>query len=147
MSTVRVLYATIEGNTQAFIDKLDAVARQAGDQLDAQLIGDETEYAQEERPFVVIVPTYLTGGTGDGPEVEEIMTNALGEYVEFGHNRQLIKGVIGAGNRNFNVQYVLTGKRYAEKFGVPLIADFELRGNKFEIPKIYAKIKAQLGEN
>lgn len=145
--TVRVLYATIEGNTEAFIDKLTEVAQEAGDQLDAQLIGDETEYADETQPFVVVVPTYLSGGTGTGPEVHEIFTNALGEYVEYGHNRDLIRGVIGSGNRNFNVQYVLTAKRYAEKFAVPLIADFELRGNRFQVPKIYNRIKEQLGDN
>ncbi|CAK8054764.1 class Ib ribonucleoside-diphosphate reductase assembly flavoprotein NrdI [Eupransor demetentiae] len=144
MSQVNVLYTSTEGNTEAFIDKLALEAEKAGDDFHPRAIGDETEVAVEKQPYVALVPTYLTGGTGTGPEVTEIFTNALGEYIEEGNNQRYLRGVIGSGNRNFNDQYILTAKRYAKKFNVPLIDHYELRGSKFDAARIYPKIKAAL---
>lgn len=146
MATYRLLYASIEGNTQSFINKLQAVAEEKGDTIDAKVVGDETDYEEEHQPFVAIVPTYLTGGTGTGPAVVEIFTNALADYIDFADNATLIKGVVGSGNRNFNDQYILTAKRYAKKYQVPVIGDYELRGTPYDAEKIYQSIKETLGE-
>ncbi|MBS9336458.1 class Ib ribonucleoside-diphosphate reductase assembly flavoprotein NrdI [Fructobacillus papyrifericola] len=146
MATYRLLYISIEGNTESFVKKLAAVAEAEGDQLSLLEVGDEVNPVHEKAPFVVLVPTYLNGGTGTGPEVVEIFTNALGDYVDFGNNARYIRGVIGSGNRNFNDQYILTAKRYAEKFQVPVIGDYELRGTPREAEKIFARIKETLGE-
>ncbi|MDF7637438.1 class Ib ribonucleoside-diphosphate reductase assembly flavoprotein NrdI [Leuconostocaceae bacterium ESL0958] len=145
MTKYRLLYSTVEGNTASFVDKLTQVARAAGDELSATAIGDESDYQEERQPYVVLVPTYLTGGTGTGPEVTEIFTNALGDYIEFADNQALLRGVVGSGNRNFNDQYILTAKRYAAKYQVPLIGDYELRGSVREAEKIFLAIKAHLG--
>lgn len=99
----------------------------------------------KRNPFA-LVPTYLTGGTGTGPEVTEIFTNALGEYIDFGNNARYLKGVVGSGNRNFNVQFNLTAIRYSEKYNVPMIAAYELRGSVFDAKIIYNKIKRNIGE-
>ena len=95
MTHINLLYASTEGNTKSFVEKLKKVAIEQGDTLNARLIGDETEYANETEPFFALVPTYLTGGTGTGPEVTEIFTNALGEYIDFGNNARYLKGVVG----------------------------------------------------
>ncbi|MCC7668720.1 MAG: class Ib ribonucleoside-diphosphate reductase assembly flavoprotein NrdI [Leuconostoc pseudomesenteroides] len=146
MTHINLLYASTEGNTKSFVEKLKKVAIEQGDTLNARLIGDETEYANETEPFFALVPTYLTGGTGTGPEVTEIFTNALGEYIDFGNNARYLKGVVGSGNRNFNVQFNLTAIRYAKKFNVPMIAAYELRGSVFDAEIIYNKIKRNIGE-
>ncbi|GAP02925.1 ribonucleotide reduction protein [Fructobacillus pseudoficulneus] len=146
MATYRLLYASIEGNTTSFIKKLTAVAEENGDTVDAQVVGEETDYAAETKPFVAVVPTYLTGGTGTGLQVVEIFTNALADYIDFADNDKLIKGVVGSGNRNFNDQYILTAKRYAQKYSVPVIGDYELRGSVYDAEKIYQRIKETLGE-
>lgn len=146
MTTINILYASTEGNTKSFIEKLAAVAESNGDEFSARLIGDETEYANETQPYVAFVPTYLTGGTGTGQEVKEIFTNALGDYIAFGNNARYLKGVVGSGNRNFNIQFNLTAIRYGKNFDVPMIAAYELRGSKFDAEKIYNKIKPYFGE-
>ncbi|CAH1856049.1 class Ib ribonucleoside-diphosphate reductase assembly flavoprotein NrdI [Convivina praedatoris] len=146
MVAINVLYASIEGNTESFINKLREVTEANGDILNSKLIGDETEFEQVTKPFVAIVPTYLTGGTGTGPEVTEIFTNALDDYIDFSDNRKFLVGIVGSGNRNFNVQYILTAKRYAQKYQVPLLADYELRGSRFDAQKIYQKIKTTVEE-
>ena len=141
MADIRVLYASTEGNTASFIDKLATVATTYHDSFEAQMIGDETPDAIETQPFVALVPTYLTGGTGTGSEVQEEFTNALGDYIAVGSNQTQLKGVIGSGNRNFNVQFALTAKRYAERFEAPLLATYELRGSRFDAEKIYPLIR------
>lgn len=146
MTKINILYATTEGNTQSFVDKLKTIAETNGDQFEARVIGDETEYANETAPYIAIVPTYLTGGTGTGPDVVENFTNALGEYIEFGRNRDYLKGVIGSGNRNFNVQFNLTALRYADKFKVPMLFAYELRGSRFDAAKAYDIMKPLFGE-
>ncbi|MBS9337046.1 class Ib ribonucleoside-diphosphate reductase assembly flavoprotein NrdI [Fructobacillus parabroussonetiae] len=146
MATYRLLYISIEGNTESFVQKLAAVAESEGDQLSLLALGDEIDPAHEKEPFVALVPTYLNGGTGTGPEVVEIFTNALADYIDFGNNARYLRGVIGSGNRNFNDQYILTAKRYAEKYHVPVIGDYELRGTSREAEKIFARIKETLGE-
>ena len=45
-------------------------------------------------------------------------------------------GVIGSGNRNFNNQYCLTAKQYSQRFGFPVLADFEMRGMLGDIKKV-----------
>lgn len=146
MVKINILYASTEGNTVSFVSKLSEVAAAHGDTVVARCIGDETDYANETEPFVAIVPTYLTGGTGTGPEVTEIFTNALGDYIAFGRNQQYLKGVIGSGNRNFNVQFNLTAIRYVERFNVPMLYAYELRGSTFDADKAYHLIKPIFGE-
>ncbi|MBS9335332.1 class Ib ribonucleoside-diphosphate reductase assembly flavoprotein NrdI [Fructobacillus sp. M1-13] len=146
MTTYRLLYTSIEGNTDSFVKKLAAVAAAEGDKLSVLSVGDEVDPVHEKVPYVVLVPTYLNGGTGTGPEVKEIFTNGLGEYIEYGNNQRYLRGVIGSGNRNFNDQYVLTAKRYAQKYHVPLLGDYELRGTQREAEKLFTRIKETLGE-
>ena len=45
-------------------------------------------------------------------------------------------GIIGSGNKNFNNQYCLTAKQYAERFGFPMLGDFELRGTNDDIERL-----------
>ncbi|MDX5024705.1 class Ib ribonucleoside-diphosphate reductase assembly flavoprotein NrdI, partial [Streptococcus suis] len=45
-------------------------------------------------------------------------------------------GIVGSGNRNFNNQYCLTAKQYSERFGFPMLGDFELRGTSSDVERI-----------
>ena len=49
-------------------------------------------------------------------------------------------GVVGSGNRNFNNQYCLTAKQYSQRFGFPVLADFEMRGMLGDIKRVAAII-------
>ncbi|HDL2071007.1 TPA: class Ib ribonucleoside-diphosphate reductase assembly flavoprotein NrdI, partial [Enterococcus faecium] len=52
-------------------------------------------------------------------------------------NHKLCLGVVGSGNKNFNNQYCLTAKQYAQTFGFPFLADYELRGTPSDVTRIY----------
>ncbi|GAY73711.1 class Ib ribonucleoside-diphosphate reductase assembly flavoprotein NrdI [Lentilactobacillus kosonis] len=143
MKTVRILFISIEGNTRSFLKNLTKYAESITDQtsnpikIELTEISEQTDLANESAPFFAFVPTYLDGGNGIDNGVTELMTNALGEYIEYGNNARLLKGVVGSGNRNFNEQYCLTAKRYASKFNAPFLADYELRGTGADVERIY----------
>ena len=58
----------------------------------------------------------------------EILTTPVGDFIAYGDNASKCFGVVGSGNRNFNNQYCLTAKQYSQRFGFPVLADFEMRG-------------------
>ncbi|WP_193437651.1 class Ib ribonucleoside-diphosphate reductase assembly flavoprotein NrdI, partial [Streptococcus suis] len=62
------------------------------------------------------------------------------DFIALGTNAELCLGVVGSGNRNFNNQYCLTAKQYAERFNFPVIDTFELRGMQNDIERIGRKI-------
>lgn len=143
MEPIRILFCSISGNTRNFVSKLSAYAKnQHLNDVSAPLIvgteiTDLTPFDNENQPYFVCVPTYLSGGNGIDSGVTELMTNTLGEYITYQDNARLVKGIIGSGNRNFNEQYILTARRYAHMTNSDVVADYELRGNPTDIARIY----------
>jgi protein involved in ribonucleotide reduction len=137
---MKLLYISISGNTRAFIRRLMDYAQQQTEspvEWHVKEIDDNSIFEEENEPFVVFVPTYLEGGNGVENGDQEILTETMREYIDFANNAQFCRGVIGSGNKNFNYQYCLTAKQYAEQFQVPFLADFELRGTTQDIARIY----------
>ena len=58
------------------------------------------------------------------------------DFIAYGDNASKCLGVVGSGNRNFNNQYCLTAKQYSQRFGFPMLADFEMRGMLGDIKKV-----------
>ncbi|WP_353989915.1 class Ib ribonucleoside-diphosphate reductase assembly flavoprotein NrdI [Pediococcus argentinicus] len=148
--SIYILYISIAGNTQSFVDDLEDYAEQQH-QLDAnnplivkKEITDQTDFESETDPYFAFVPTYLDGGNGIDNGVKELMTNVLGEYIAYKDNRKLCLGVIGSGNRNFNEQYCLTARRYASDYGFEMIDDYELRGNSTDCKRIYENMAGRI---
>ena len=150
IKSIYILYISIAGNTQSFVDDLEDYAEQQH-QLDAnnplivkKEITDQTDFESETDPYFAFVPTYLDGGNGIDNGVKELMTNVLGEYIAYKDNRKLCLGVIGSGNRNFNEQYCLTARRYASDYGFEMIDDYELRGNSTDCKRIYENMAGRI---
>ncbi|CUS26476.1 NrdI family protein [Paucilactobacillus oligofermentans DSM 15707 = LMG 22743] len=143
MEAIYILYISIEGNTQSFLDRLCRYSDQQNainpDMPLVKLheITEQTDFKDEQDEFFVFVPTYLDGGNGIDSGVKELMTNPLGEYIAFHNNARLCCGIIGSGNLNFNEQYCLTARRYSKNFNAPVIDDYELRGTSSDIERIY----------
>jgi len=137
---MNVVYISISGNTRSFVQRLQRFAEEKNSNeliIHAKEIDDNTPEEEETEPFFAFVPTYLEGGNGIDNGDQEILTESLRDYIEFKNNSNLCLGVIGSGNKNFNDQYCLTAKQYAEQFNIPFLADFELRGTDNEIQNIY----------
>ena len=140
---IHILFISITGNTRAFVQQLQAYGEtqakknSAAPTIALKEINDNTLPAAEETPFFAFVPTYLEGGNGIDNGDQEILTEGLREYLEFGTNSELCLGIVGSGNKNFNNQYCLTAKQYAAEFKRPLLADYELRGTAADVQRIY----------
>lgn len=141
--SINLGYISIAGNTKNFVSKLKKYANEIHEQdanapvINEFEIDEDSPFSSIDKPFFVMVPTYLDGGNGIDNGVKELMTNSFGEWIDFKDNASHLVGVIGSGNRNFNEQYCLTAKRYAHEFDAPFIADYELRGTEEDVKRIY----------
>ncbi len=145
---IKIVYLSITGNTRAFVQHLQAYGKEqqrfneTAPQIILEEIDDNTLPYEETTPFFAFVPTYLEGGNGVDNGDQEILTESLREHIAFRNNAQYCLGIIGSGNKNFNNQYCLTAKQYAEAFAVPLLADYELRGTAADVTRIYELVVA-----
>ena len=140
---MNLFYISISGNTRSFAKRIQQhseIKHQENPDfpiIQLKEIHDNSPFEKEEAPYFVSLPTYLEGGNGIDNGDQEILTESMRDYIEYEDNAALCLGIIGSGNKNFGYQYCLTAKQYAKQLGVPLIADFELRGNAKEIEMIY----------
>ncbi len=132
-----LIYISISGNTRSFIQRLKKDLENQGHQvttLDVSSLDNKT--LPVTKPFIAFLPTYLEGGNGIDNGDHEILTNALGDFIEAHDNFKQCLGIVGSGNKNFNNQYCLTAMQYAKYFDFPFLADFEMRGTPKDIVRI-----------
>ncbi|QIL50549.1 flavoprotein NrdI [Weissella coleopterorum] len=145
---IQLLYTSIAGNTKNFIKNFIKFAQneQSNYQFQAIEISDNTQITNLDSPAFVFVPTYLDGGNGIHSGVQEILTNSLFEFIDDLPDKSKILGIIGSGNKNFNAQYILTARRYAIQWGIPLIDNFELRGVPTDTQRIFKSVMLRLNQ-
>ena len=143
---VAFVYISLSGNTQSFVKRLTAHLQAKHANLEVQevnikdMVKEGVPFFKMDTDFVAFLPTYLEGGNGLDTGDVEILTNDLGDFIAFENNVEKCLGIVGSGNKNFNNQYILTAKQYAERFGFPVLDDFELRGLQNDIERVAAKV-------
>ena len=105
------------------------------------LVKEGQPFFEMTNPFITFLPTYLEGGNGVDNGDVEILTTDVADFIAYGDNASKCLGVVGSGNRNFNNQYCLTAKQYSQRFGFPMLADFEMRGMLGDIKKVAAIVE------
>ncbi|WP_127849553.1 class Ib ribonucleoside-diphosphate reductase assembly flavoprotein NrdI [Lacticaseibacillus hulanensis] len=144
-NALRIVYISISGNTEAFVERVAEYAAQKHAKDASQPLVEAYEYTEQfdeqilDQPYFVFVPTYLDGGDGIHTGYHEILTVDLRDELDAGNTDNML-GIVGSGNRNFNAQFGLTAKHYARRFNTPLIGLYELRGNAEEAATIYARM-------
>lgn len=144
---MKIIYISISGNTRSFANRLADLAEAEHEKdpsaplISLKEIDDNSPFEAENEPFFAMVPTYLEGGNGVDNGDVEILTDVLREYLDYQNNYRYCLGVIGSGNKNFNRQYCLTAKQYAEQFDFPFLADYELRGTIADLNRIYQLLR------
>ncbi|WP_380183449.1 class Ib ribonucleoside-diphosphate reductase assembly flavoprotein NrdI [Kalamiella sp. sgz302252] len=88
------------------------------------------EPLQVNEPYILVVPSY-GGGTAKGAVPKQVI-----QFLNDVDNRQGIRGVIAAGNRNFGEAYCLAGSIIAQKCRVPCLYRFELLGTEEDIANV-----------
>ena len=118
---MKVVYLSLTGKTRQFVKKL------AWDFVE---ISKKNPLCQMEEPYIVITPTY-----------GEQVANFFYEFIEFGENRALLKGVAGSGNRNFNTSFCSNSRELASKYGIPLLHCFENQGTDKDVQILIEKVR------
>src|SRR5699024_1662041 len=94
-----IYFSSVSGYTHRFVEKLDF-----DDEYVARLPLITREPTLDARePFVLVLPTC---GAGKGPGV---VPKQVIKFLNVKNNRELIQGVIAAGNTNFFAAYCLAG--------------------------------------
>ena len=110
-----VYFSSVSGNTARFVEKLGLP------RLRIPLYRNEPPLLVEA-PYVLVTPTY-GGGDGEGAVPKQVI-----RFLNDERNRQLLRGVIAAGNTNFGSAFCLAGDVIARKTGVPHLYRVELFG-------------------
>jgi protein involved in ribonucleotide reduction len=122
MSTL-VYFSSRSENTHRFVIRTGLPAR--------RIPLDAAQRLQVDEPYILVVPSY-GGGTSQGAVPKQVI-----QFLNDVSNRQLIRGVIAAGNRNFGEAYCLAGSIIAQKCQVPCLYRFELLGTAYDIANVY----------
>ena len=120
-----VYFSSASGNTARFVARL-------GLQADRIPVSPADTMPEPAAPFVLICPTYADG-EGRGAVPKQVI-----HFLNDPSRRELLRGVIAAGNRNFGTTFALAGKVISEKCNVPLLYRFELAGTETDIARVLA---------
>ncbi|HZW42104.1 MAG TPA: class Ib ribonucleoside-diphosphate reductase assembly flavoprotein NrdI [Agromyces sp.] len=115
-----VYFSSVSGNTERFIGKLGRPAARIP-------LHARDEALRVDEPYVLVVPTY-GGGDGHGAVPKQVI-----RFLNDPHNRELIRGVISAGNTNFGTAFGLAGDIIAAKCHVPHLYRFEVFGTPDDV--------------
>ncbi len=118
-----VYFSSSSENTHRFVKKLALPALRIPLATSQSLALD--------RPYILIVPSY--GGGGERGAVPRQAIRFLNDAA----NRSWIRGVIGAGNRNFGQAFCLAAELIARKCQVPYLYRFELLGTPEDVASVH----------
>ncbi|NUL47226.1 class Ib ribonucleoside-diphosphate reductase assembly flavoprotein NrdI [Cellulosimicrobium funkei] len=121
-----IYFSSASGYTHRFVSKLGYPEQETAR---LPLITKEPTLLATE-PFVLALPTY-GGGDGRGAVPKQVI-----KFLNVESNRDLIRGVIAAGNTNFHEAYCLAGDIVARKCAVPLMYRFELMGTPEDVTAV-----------
>lgn len=118
-----IVFKSISGNVRNFVKRTG---------FDSFEINDDNIYSFDSTDsFVLIAPTY-----------DDFMLEDLQDFMEDNHDKCV--GIIGSGNYNFADLYIFTAKDFSKKYNIPIIYDFENRGNKKDIKKFKEIIEGMI---
>ncbi|TYB89446.1 class Ib ribonucleoside-diphosphate reductase assembly flavoprotein NrdI [Oceaniovalibus sp. ACAM 378] len=118
-----VYFSSLSGNTARFVAAL-------GLKADRIPVRPADPMPQPVKPFVLICPTFADG-EGRGAVPKQVI-----RFLNDPARRRLLRGVIGAGNRNFGATFALSGDVIAAKCNVPVLYRFEMVGTETDIARI-----------
>lgn len=118
-----VYFSSSTNMTHRFVEKLDATAQRIP-------LRRNDPPVEITAPYLLLTPTY-GGGNGEGAVPKQVI-----KFLNDPSNRELLRGVVASGNRNFGSGYALAGPIIARKCGVPLLDTFELMGMPEDVKRV-----------
>ncbi|WP_426716896.1 class Ib ribonucleoside-diphosphate reductase assembly flavoprotein NrdI [Corynebacterium auriscanis] len=121
-------FSSTTENTHRFVQKLELPAKRI------PLRRNEQPLIVAE-PHVLIVPTY-GGGAGMTQDLNRPVPKQVIHFLNNENNRNLLRGVIAAGNLNFGVDFGKAGDVISAKCRVPYLYRFELMGTDHDVQRV-----------
>ncbi|WP_411733294.1 class Ib ribonucleoside-diphosphate reductase assembly flavoprotein NrdI [Paeniglutamicibacter sp.] len=118
-----IYFSSASGYTHRFAEKLEL------DCARIPLLNHEPSLVANE-PYVLLLPTY------GGEKGERSIPPQVVKFLNDTRNRNLLRGVLGAGNTNFGTTYCLAAIKIAAKCNVPLLYKFELMGTPEDVTRV-----------
>ena len=115
-----VYFSSVSGNTHRFVQKLGRPA------LRIPLYAKDEPLVVTD-PYVLLVPTY-----GGGPATRAVPKQVI-RFLNDERNRNLIRGVMAAGNTNFGEGFCIAGDIISHKCQVPYLYRFEVFGTPDDV--------------
>ncbi|MGH3560555.1 MAG: class Ib ribonucleoside-diphosphate reductase assembly flavoprotein NrdI [Mycobacterium sp.] len=121
-----VYFSSVSENTHRFVTKLRVPATRIP--LHGRI--------EVDRPYVLVLPTY--GGGRRRPNINDggYVPKQVIAFLNNEHNRELLRGVIAAGNTNFGAEFCYAGEVVARKCDVPYLYRFELMGTDEDVQAV-----------
>lgn len=120
MTPLIVYYSSPSENTHRFVQGLGIRSMRIPMSMKEQ-------FPAVHEPYVLISPCY---GNDDGSNA---VPKQVIRFLNDSQNRGMLKGVIGAGNRNFGNRFAYAADVISRKCSVPLLYKFELSGTPTDI--------------
>lgn len=115
----------VTGYTNTFINRLELPAVRL-----PELIKDAKDFRISE-PFVLVCPTYESERAhGIG---RTLLPRQVASFLNIPENRELMRAVVGTGNRNFYADFAGSAVEINKKTGVPILHQIELAGTDREV--------------
>lgn len=123
-----VFFSNVTENTKRFVDKLGFESVRIPIFFDKEPL-----YVTD--PYILICPTY-----GSGRNHKTVPKQVI-KFLNIESNRELIRGVLPTGNKNFGLDYCASGDIIKQKTGVPIIDRVELLGTPEDVERVKEKLK------
>ena len=128
MLPLTVYYSSPSGNPDRFVNKIGLPNIRI-----PMSMKDECPII--DQPYVLISPCY---GNDDGSNA---VPKQVIRFLNNSSNREMLRGVIGAGNRNFGDRFAYAADVISKKCNVPLLYKFELSGTPTDVIKVKQGMK------
>ncbi|TQL02074.1 protein involved in ribonucleotide reduction [Cellulomonas sp. SLBN-39] len=113
-------YSSASGLVRTFAERLDRPT--------ANLAEREHRRSEVDGPWVLLTPSYKTGN-----DANDTIPEGVRRFLRSAHNRRLLVGVMGSGNRNFGAYYQKAAREVAARSGRPVLFEFELAGTRWDV--------------
>ena len=88
-----------------------------------------------DREYILFVPTYGGGSSSSA------IPRQVRRFLNVQENRDLLRGVVGFGNRNFGEHFCKAADLISKKTGVPVIARVEIFGTEDDVIKVNERMR------
>lgn len=128
-----IYFSNYSGNTKRFVEKLND-----GNFTNYRI---PINYGTGNNDFVATAPYILFVPTYGGGSNQSAIPRQVRKFLNVLENRDLLRGVVGLGNKNFGEHFCKAAELISQKTGVPIIARVEIFGTPDDVIKVKERMR------